>query len=161
MTAATWSEQQLTDLPRLWADGLPSAEIGRRIGKSKNAILGKAHRLGLPDRPSPIPLSSPTRYRAGSKSKVVVIKRAPKVTLPSLAAPRAATPPKLTVVRPVMQAPPPKPPTPMPSRYRDNCCWVLGDNKPWRYCDAPAVDGKPYCADHAKAAYVPKRDVAA
>jgi GcrA cell cycle regulator len=49
-----WDEQTIHDLKDLWAQGHSTAEIGRRLGVSKNAIVGKAHRLELDARPSPI-----------------------------------------------------------------------------------------------------------
>src|SRR5450631_395150 len=49
-----WSDEVNTQLRALWADGHSTAEIGRRLGVTKNAIVGKAHRLDLPARPSPI-----------------------------------------------------------------------------------------------------------
>ncbi|MBO1324615.1 GcrA family cell cycle regulator [Acetobacter sp. TBRC 12305] len=49
-----WTEEIIAQLKDLWAEGLSTAEIGRRLSITKNAVVGKAHRLGLPPRPSPI-----------------------------------------------------------------------------------------------------------
>lgn len=49
-----WTEDVIIRLRLLWDEGHSTAEIGRRLGVSKNAIVGKAHRLDLPARPSPI-----------------------------------------------------------------------------------------------------------
>ena len=49
-----WNEETIRHLRNLWAEGHSTAEIGRRLGVSKNAIVGKAHRLDLEARPSPI-----------------------------------------------------------------------------------------------------------
>ena len=49
-----WNEETIAKLRALWAEGLSTAEIGRRMGISKNAVVGKAHRLNLASRPSPI-----------------------------------------------------------------------------------------------------------
>lgn len=49
-----WPPEQIAELRRLWPTGLSTIEIGRRLGVSKNAVVGKAHRLELPPRPSPI-----------------------------------------------------------------------------------------------------------
>jgi len=49
-----WDEETIRHLRDLWAQGLSTAEIGRRLNVSKNAIVGKAHRLDLDARPSPI-----------------------------------------------------------------------------------------------------------
>jgi len=49
-----WSDQHITKLRKLWGDGHTTGEIGKKLGVSKNAVVGKAHRLGLKSRPSPI-----------------------------------------------------------------------------------------------------------
>lgn len=49
-----WTDEQIEDLKALWAEGLTTGDIGKRLGVSKNAVVGKAHRLGLQGRPSPI-----------------------------------------------------------------------------------------------------------
>ena len=56
-----WTEEAEAELRRLWAQPLSTAEIGRRMGCTKNMIVGKARRMGLPGRQSPIQrdLSSP------------------------------------------------------------------------------------------------------
>ncbi len=50
----TWTPERVEMLTRLWATGLPTAQIGKELGITKNAVVGKAHRLGLPERQSPI-----------------------------------------------------------------------------------------------------------
>jgi len=59
MSANDWNESKIEQLRNLWADGHSSAEIGRRIGMTKNAVIGKARRIGLPNRESPIALTTP------------------------------------------------------------------------------------------------------
>ena len=49
-----WTDESITRLRSLWQEGLSTAEIGRRMQITKNAVVGKAHRLTLPPRPSPI-----------------------------------------------------------------------------------------------------------
>lgn len=49
-----WIPQRVSALIALWDEGLPASEIGRRLGVTKNAVVGKVHRLGLPKRASPI-----------------------------------------------------------------------------------------------------------
>jgi GcrA cell cycle regulator len=43
----TWTPERIADLTRLWEEGITTAEIGRRIGVTKNAVIGKVHRIGL------------------------------------------------------------------------------------------------------------------
>jgi len=49
-----WNDEIVRRLRWLWDEGHSTAEIGRRLGVSKNAVVGKVHRLDLPTRPSPI-----------------------------------------------------------------------------------------------------------
>jgi len=52
--AIDWTPERTNALIALWNEGLSTAEIGRRLGVTKNAVVGKVHRLGLPKRQSPI-----------------------------------------------------------------------------------------------------------
>jgi GcrA cell cycle regulator len=92
-----WNEETIRQLRILWAEGHSTAEIGRRLGVSKNAIVGKAHRLDLDARPSPIrrDASKPPVERPAPYAKVA------GPTLPPLASA-------------VVQPPPAPEPTPMP-----------------------------------------------
>jgi GcrA cell cycle regulator len=51
---SVWTQERVEQLGALWSEGLSTAEIGRRLGLTKNAVVGKAHRLCLPPRPSPV-----------------------------------------------------------------------------------------------------------
>ena len=75
-----WSEETIVHLRALWADGHSTAEIGRRLGVSKNAVVGKAHRLDLPARPSPIRRDGP-----GPRQPRRSVPRTTGPTLPPLA----------------------------------------------------------------------------
>jgi GcrA cell cycle regulator len=45
----SWTDEQIAELKRLWiANELTTAQIGKKIGKKKNAVIGKAYRMGLP-----------------------------------------------------------------------------------------------------------------
>lgn len=57
----TWTDERVEIVTKLWSEGLTASAIGRRIGVTKNAIVGKVHRLGLPARQSPIrkPVAEP------------------------------------------------------------------------------------------------------
>ena len=51
----TWTAERVEQLTRLWEEELTTAEIGRRLGLTKNAVIGKIHRLGLVPRIPPKP----------------------------------------------------------------------------------------------------------
>ena len=61
----SWTPERIAEVERLWNEGLTTSEIGRRLGISKNAVVGKVHRMGLPSRQSPI---------QRKPSKVVLVK---------------------------------------------------------------------------------------
>jgi GcrA cell cycle regulator len=174
-----WNEDTIRQLRELWAEGHSTAEIGRRLGVSKNAIVGKAHRLELDARPSPI------RRESGKPDaeRPAPLQRPAGPTLPPLAsasvappvvrldppAPRRVPVPEATVRVPVLPARPPAraeaPPmramSPQPiRRAAPTCCWPIGEpgTKAFRFCDDLSLPGKPYCDDHAKLAYVRIKD---
>lgn len=160
-----WSEETIQSLRALWAEGHSTAEIGRRLGVSKNAVVGKAHRLDLPARPSPIRRDG----AAMGLPRRAMLRRIAGPTLPPLssaqplaamaapvAAPMVAPRPKPAV------APPPRVQAVLPRPYGRlvACCWPIGEpgTREFHFCDAESVPGKPYCAEHAQLAYVKVRD---
>ena len=172
-----WSEDIIGRLRVLWGEGHSTAEIGRRLGVSKNAVVGKAHRLDLPARPSPI-----RRDGSGSAPRVRAPRRVAGPTLPPLSSthgPALARPMPLPV-RPASIPPEPRAgalavapapaapaaaaarpqPAPRPFARAVACCWPIGEpgTKSFRFCDAEATPGKPYCQEHAQVAYVRVRD---
>ena len=64
----SWNDDNVARLRELWDQGLPTAQIGKLIGFTKNAVVGKAHRIGLERRPSPIRRTAvkPDRKKARS-----------------------------------------------------------------------------------------------
>lgn len=64
-----WTDERIEELKALWAEGLTTGEIGKRLGVSKNAVVGKAHRLGLQGRPSPIKREQKPRQDAPASRK--------------------------------------------------------------------------------------------
>lgn len=161
---AEWSDETIERLRRLWEEGLSSSAIGRQLGYSKNAIIGKARRIGLSGRPSPIKSDSPTRPRIGRPKPI-----GDKPTLPSLAGP------VFTAPSAPIQFRAPKPPVTRPieiretvqaalsvalPKFRGECSWPIGDpgTRSFRYCLEPALFACPYCPTHKSMAYVRPRD---
>jgi GcrA cell cycle regulator len=152
-----WNETIITELRSLWAEGLSTAEIGRRLGISKNAVVGKAHRLDLSPRPSPIRRSD---RPAGSMPPAP---RAIGPTLAPLSSAPVATPGVAPATVSATKVAPARRLTavaPAPVARVSACCWPVGEpGKPgFHFCDGAAVHGKPYCAEHAQLAYVKIRD---
>jgi GcrA cell cycle regulator len=147
-----WTAEAIERLKALWAEGHSTAEIGRRMGISKNAVVGKAHRLNLSARPSPIrrdatprpaPLPRPARPAPPPMQRLV-----------SVPAPRPAPAPVAAV--PVVRSFP-------AARARigaRSCCWPIGEpgTQGFHFCGGDPMVGKPYCTEHAALAYVKPRD---
>lgn len=153
-----WNDETIARLRALWAEGLSTAEIGRRMGVSKNAVVGKAHRLNLPARPSPI-----RRDGSPSTPRPPVLRRVTGPTLPPLSAAVAEPAPLPRISAPPVAATPKAAPMRQVPAYTGRaapCCWPIGEpgTKSFRFCDAEATGGKPYCAEHAQLAYVKVRD---
>ena len=64
-----WTEEKVSELTKLWDEGITTGEIGKRLGVSKTAVVGKAHRLKLKGRPSPIKRSSSVNKKAKEIAK--------------------------------------------------------------------------------------------
>jgi len=133
---------------RLWEAGRSASEIGRLLGVSKNSVVGKAHRMKLKARPSPIKRGASPQVRrvavAPLSKPAVQPPTAPKVAVPQAAAPAPAPAarPSRTVARAGGKGP--------------NCLWPIGDpgDQDFHFCGAPAVPGKPYCDEHCARAYI-------
>ena len=157
-----WADETIVRLRELWSEGHSTAEIGRRLGVSKNAVVGKAHRLDLPARPSPI-----RREGEGGAPRRAAPRRVAGPTLPPLSSTTfgplagAQLPPRPPVAQRPVQAPP-RVVAPPPPRYGRviTCCWPIGEpgTRSFRFCDVESVPGKPYCDQHAQLAYVKVRD---
>ena len=152
-----WTDELIARLRALWAEGHSTAEIGRRMGISKNAVVGKAHRLQLTARPSPIQRGElGTRRPAAPARRAPLLPRQPEPS-PGLSReqgrPAPLQPPAAPALRTVQPA--------VRSGARAMpCCWPIGEpgSPGFRFCDEPAVTGKPYCDAHVQLAYVKVRD---
>ena len=127
---SVWNQEKLNKLKSLWDKGLPITKIGLELGVSRNAIAGKAHRLGLPKRNSPISKSGEPRKNE-NKADMQTGKELPLKLL----------------LRDVEWS-------------RNRCCWPLGDPKlpGFSFCGTSIIPGRPYCEEHSKLAYTSTRD---
>jgi GcrA cell cycle regulator len=63
LTTGTWTEAKIARLRADWRAGLSITQIGKNLGLTRNAVVGKAHRLGLNKRASPIMRTNPAPIR--------------------------------------------------------------------------------------------------
>ncbi len=164
----SWTDERVEQLKQLWMDGKSASQIAGLLGHgvSRNAVIGKVHRLGLAGRAKSPGLSSP-RPRPSAPSPAAHRVAAPRLATAAPRMTRGATalaiaPHALTDTEPdafesVV--------VPMSLRVtiielkEAMCRWPLGDpaSSEFRYCGSPAASG-PYCAYHGSLAYQPAHD---
>ncbi len=143
-----WTDERVVTLKKLWLEGLSASQIAKQLGGvTRNAVIGKVHRLGLSGRATP---SQPTR----------------PVFKPQRIA-RPAPPAPQPVRRPIVAAPSP-PETPV-KRVEESgsatvltlgahmCKWPIGDpsSEGFSFCGRRTGEDGPYCGEHARVAYQP------
>jgi len=131
MTEETgWTEERLKMLKALWDEGLSISQIGQRLNVTRNAAAGKAHRLSLPKRQSPISsTAAPVRAKVKKTEEI------------------ADELPLRLALRKI-------------SWSRSKCVWPTGDPKTtdFSFCSKPIDPGKPYCFEHCVLAYTNTRE---
>ena len=143
-----WTDERVAILKKLWLEGLSASQIAKQLGGvTRNAVIGKVHRLGLSGR------ATPSQPRQATY-------KAPRAPRPVAAAPRR-------VVEPAHQ------PAPRVQVYREEapgsatvltlgahmCKWPIGDpsSDSFTFCGKRSDDGHPYCVDHSRVAYQPQQ----
>ena len=146
-----WTDERVETLKKLWLDGLSASQIAKHLGGvTRNAVIGKVHRLGLSGRAAP---SQPTRqvYKAPRPPRPVVasqpVTRRSMEIQPSAPQPRAITyveePGTATVL----------------TLGAHMCKWPIGDPSTdnFTFCGRRAGSDGPYCVEHARVAYQPQQ----
>ena len=138
----SWTDERIDVLRKAWNEGLAASTIAEKLGEgiSRNAVIGKAHRLGLPARPSPV---------KGTESG-----NAAEVIADGAVAPRPR-PSRAKVVMPQR--------TSLLDLSDRVCKWPLGHpgDADFHFCGRPSNPGFPYCGEHCAVAYQaqqPRRD---
>ena len=144
-----WTDERVELLKKLWLDGLSASQIAKQLtGVTRNAVIGKVHRLGLSGRATP---SQPART--------------------TFKAPRAARPAAPVQPRRALSEPSAMPSAPVPVFYPEEpgsatvltlgahmCKWPIGDpsTEGFTFCGRRSSEG-PYCVEHARVAYQPQQ----
>jgi GcrA cell cycle regulator len=145
-----WTEDRVTTLKKLWLDGLSASQIAKQLGGvTRNAVIGKVHRLGLSGRAAP---SQPSRP----------VLRAPRPARPAPVvghhAPRRVEPQPHPVARLENYVEEPGSATVL-TLGAHMCKWPIGDpsSDGFTFCGRRIGDEGPYCVEHARVAYQPQQ----
>lgn len=163
-----WTDERVELLKKLWSDGLSASQIAGELGNvTRNAVIGKVHRLGLSGRAKSSTASSaprprkpaPARTPSHSSGGNAGLTRGANALAPQFEPEIAAEP---------EQAPPLPEDVVVPFSERVTimdlreymCRWPMGDptTPEFRFCGARSSTGLPYCAYHARIAYQPAAD---
>ena len=74
----SWTPERIDELTKLWESGHSASAIGKLLGVSKNAVVGKAHRMKLQARPSPIKRGEEGKASGSASSAKAAVKQSPK-----------------------------------------------------------------------------------
>jgi GcrA cell cycle regulator len=125
----SWTDERIERLKQLWSQGVTASQIADELGGvSRNAVIGKAHRLGLQSRPSPVKAHEDEEEQPAPKAKEKAEKPKPEAAKPEV---RAAA------------APQPKP-APKVEAEPEPAPWEeIDDDEPAEEAAPPEVPGPP------------------
>jgi GcrA cell cycle regulator len=162
----SWTDERINLLKKMWKDGKSAAEIAKTLGKgvTRNAVIGKAHRMGLSGRPSPIkkPTAAPAKKEKEAAAPRKEVAAPKESAVPRKAQQQQTKHPPLMHNREVEE--PRKPEkeilplnggTPLIDLTERMCKWPIGDPREadFTFCGRGIRVGTPYCPDHAAMAY--------
>lgn len=148
-----WTEERVSLLRKLWTEGLSASQIAKQLGGvTRNAVIGKVHRLGLAGRATPSrPAKRPVR---AARPRPLAGPSAPRLRTPTAS------------VLPVVSAPQLEPLVLASGRtasvltLNDRMCkFPIGDptDADFAFCGREHGSAGPYCGDHARLAYQPSQ----
>lgn len=163
-----WTDERVELLKKLWADGLSASQIAARLGGvTRNAVIGKVHRLGLSGRATTTRVKTTTRPRA--RKRTTQAPRTPRSLFGSSGSLALNGLPDFEPERHLEEEPDPIPDLQLVSSEKvtilnlteHTCKWPIGDpsHENFRFCGCKSQPGSPYCEYHARIAYqtVPQR----
>ena len=165
-----WTDERVEKLKKLWADGLSASQIAAQLGGvSRNAVIGKVHRLSLPGRAKSGGTSSSTRTKRATSaprapnyaSRVAtrtVMRSAGATALKEDLSVEAyqeiETRPAQNVVVPISRR------LALTELTERTCKWPIGDplQEDFHFCGNDSGESTPYCTYHARLAFQPSAE---
>lgn len=155
-----WTDDRVDLLKKLWAEGLSASQIAGRLGGvTRNAVIGKVHRLGLSGRATTSRMKSHRpRNRVPGTPKRASKARFTNTGNPALRALYSANEggepfaiPEEDLTIPMEQR------KSIQTLEENHCRWPIGDpqSSEFHFCGRPKVPGLPYCEHHSCRAFQP------
>ena len=158
----SWTDERVEQLRKLWMDGLSASQIANTLGDgiTRNAVIGKVHRLGLSGR-----VKAPSQSKPRTRSSAPRASRAPRrsggavhgntaLAYHARAYAQPVTRPIEEIVVPMSN------PITIMELKEATCRFPLGDPQTpeFRYCGGKSEVGVPYCPFHTRIAYQPAQE---
>ena len=150
----SWTHERVELLKKLWSDGLSASQTAAELGGiTRNAVIGKVHRLGLSGRAKSASAAASHERKARSSSHVLRMSRASIRGNAALAHvydyDAEATPELIENIIPIGQR------CSLMELTEQTCHWPIGDpgSSDFIFCGGNTVAGLPYCAYHCRIAY--------
>jgi GcrA cell cycle regulator len=158
-TAMNWTDERVELLRKLWSEGLSASQIAAQLGSvTRNAVIGKVHRLGLSGRAKSPSSSVPRPRKTRPAQHMMRISR--PVSRGNTALAHAfemeveADPVPFDNVVPMSQR------KTLLELTEETCHWPVGDpgSTDFFFCGGKSLASLPYCAHHSRIAYQPATD---
>ena len=155
----TWTDERVESLKKLWGEGLSASQIAAELGGiTRNAVIGKVHRLGLSGRAKSPSASAPRPRKARAHTHLMRVSR--PIIRGNTALAHAydfeqeQKPELVDNVIPLGQR------RTILELTEDTCRWPIGDpgSTDFFFCGGQAGTGAPYCSYHSRVAYQPAGD---
>src|SRR5215211_7538323 len=154
MRGMSWTDERVEMLKKLWSDGLSASQIAAELGGiTRNAVIGKVHRLGLSGRAKSPSSAAPRPRKPRTHTHML------RVSRPSIRGNTALAhayefdlerePELLDNVIPLGQR------RTLLELTEETCRWPIGDpgQPDFFFCGGQTITGLPYCAYHSRVAY--------
>ncbi len=172
-----WTDERVEKLKKLWSEGLSASQIAAQLGGvSRNAVIGKVHRLNLPGRAKAG--GAPAAARAPKRAPAAPAPRSPAFAPRTVARTATVHPVGATLVREDIEIEDTIEETVYKPSTRGNvvvpisrrlglteltertCKWPVGDplKDDFHFCGGEAPESSPYCTYHQRLAYQPAAD---
>lgn len=165
----SWNDERVELLKKLWSEGLSASQIAAELGNiTRNAVIGKVHRLGLSGRAKSVP-TSPARQRTKTARPETPAQHPGSGAQPPLTHGNTAL-----AVQPEEEFEPAPAPAPVAADNvvtmaprctimnltESTCRWPIGEpgTDGFYFCGGRSITGMPYCTQHARLAYQPVQD---
>lgn len=164
--ALSWTDERVELLRKLWTEGLSASRIAAELagGVTRNAVIGKVHRLGLSGRVKAATAGAARRSpkQAGQTSRTPIQQRGVSMPIRGSTALALQLRPMAEAQRSADCVVVPMAENVTIMELRESMCrWPVGDpsSSDFRYCGGKAPIGEgPYCNFHSRMAYQPSQD---